>query len=197
MSPHHVCSFVKVSLHAGSQRCRCCLQWQPRQGCSSPGTPRHCVCSHTEGHVCGRSVQVRHHQGAIAGLATSKSKRKSQDVGFDHHLVSHRCRNAAKIVGLDPAKCKAPNNVHASTAACLSWRYAQLLAAMPKRETETESWQKCAQSLFQGSSEAGEPTGPITSAFGELQNLQGKGSSGAGAFADVVTRRMLPCEGQS
>ena len=94
-------------------------------------------------------------------------------------------------MGLDPAKCKAPNYVHASTAACLSWRYAQLLAAMPKRETETESWQKCAENLFQ---EAGEPLGSITYAFGDLHNLQGKGSSGAGAFADVITRRMLPCE---
>ncbi|BDA43398.1 hypothetical protein COCOBI_04-4100 [Coccomyxa sp. Obi] len=99
-------------------------------------------------------------------------------------------RNAAKIVGLDPAKCKAPNNVHASTAACLSWRYAQLLAAMPKRETETESWQNCAQNLFQ---EAGEPSRSITYAFGDMHNLQGKGSSGAGAFADVIMRRMLPC----
>ncbi len=102
-----------------------------------------------------------------------------------------RRRNAAKVVGLDPAKCMAPINVHASTAACLSWRYAQLLAAMPKRETETESWQSCAQSLFQ---EAEENLGSITHAFGDLHNLQGKGSAGAGVFADVVTRRMLPCE---
>lgn len=94
-------------------------------------------------------------------------------------------------MGLDPAKCKVPNDVHASTAACLSWRYAQLLAAMPKRETETESWEDCAQSLFQ---KAGEASGSITRAYGDLHNLQGKGSPGAGAFADVITRRMLPCE---
>lgn len=101
-----------------------------------------------------------------------------------------RCRSAAKIVGLDPNKCSKPSVVHASTASCLSWRYAQLLAAMPKRETETEAWQSCAQKLFE---EDGKPQGSLAGVFGDLHHLQGKGTAGAGVLADVVTRRMLPC----
>jgi len=33
----------------------------------------------------------------------------------------------------------------------------------------------------------------IAEAFGDLLHLKGEGSAGSGAFADVVTRRMLPC----
>lgn len=100
------------------------------------------------------------------------------------------CRNAAKLAGLDVAKCEVPSVVHASTAACLSWRYAQLLAAMPQRETETESWQSCSVKLFEGVQGF---HGAIADAFGNLLHLKGEGSAGSGAFADVVTRRMLPC----
>ena len=101
------------------------------------------------------------------------------------------CRSAANIVGLDPNKCSKPNVVHASTASCLSWRYAQLLAAMPKRDTETEAWQSCAKKLFE---DADNHQGSLADAFGDLHYLQGKGVAGAGVLADVVTRRMLPCE---
>lgn len=90
--------------------------------------------------------------------------------------------------------------MHPSVAAQLAWRYAQLLDAMPKRDTETQQWQSCARALYseagglQGSpfSAAEGQSSAIDDAFGDLQQLQGKGSSGRGALSDVIIRRLLP-----
>ena len=49
---------------------------------------------------------------------------------------------------MDPVKMIAPELVHRSVAAQLAWRYAQLLAALPKRETEAEAWESYAVSCL-------------------------------------------------
>ncbi len=77
-------------------------------------------------------------------------------------------------------------------AALLAWRYAQLLDAMPKRDTETELWQGCARALFREAGGSQGFQGSIEEAFGDLQQLQGKGEAGRGELSDVVTRRVLP-----
>jgi hypothetical protein len=52
-------------------------------------------------------------------------------------------RGAVKLIGLregyDVAKYS-PVGVHSSLSALLCWRYAQLLAVMPKREHDMSDW---------------------------------------------------------
>ena len=95
------------------------------------------------------------------------------------------------MIQIDPAKVYVPGpaKVHPSVAALLAWRYAQLLAALPKRKTETKVWQELAFSI-QGSMEEQPPAG-LEEAFGDLHSLQGKGLPRKGAISDVSTRRVL------
>ena len=104
------------------------------------------------------------------------------------------CRQAARILQLDPAKSyvAAHPKVHPSVAAALAWRYAQLLAALPKRNTETEAWEGLARDIQSSASEqqSGDTHG-LEESYGELHSLQGKGAPGKGGVCDVSTRRML------
>lgn len=104
------------------------------------------------------------------------------------------CRQAARILQLDPAKSyvAASPKVHPSVAAALAWRYAQLLAVLPKRSTETEAWQGLARDIQSSASEqqSGDTRG-LEETYGELLSLQGKGATGKGDICDVPTRRML------
>lgn len=79
---------------------------------------------------------------------------------------------------------------HPSVAALLAWRYAQLLAALPKRETETEAWQQLAQ-VVQGSTAELQRI-DLEQAYGDLYSLKGRGAPGMGGICDVSTRRVLP-----
>ena len=106
--------------------------------------------------------------------------------------VSCVCRKAIKILGLDPAKVEVPSSVHPSVSAQLGWRYAQLLAALPKRGTEAEAWRAFAEEVY-GRSGGLQQAGDIVAVFGDLHSLQGKGSPGTGAVADLTIRRLLPC----
>ena len=82
--------------------------------------------------------------------------------------------------------------MHPSVSAQLGWRYAQLLAALPRRDTEAEAWQGYAQEMY-GRSGGLQEVGDIVAVFGDLHSLQGKGSPGTGAVADLTIRRLLPC----
>jgi hypothetical protein len=102
-------------------------------------------------------------------------------------------RRAIKTLGLDPARAEAPPaGVHASVAAQLAWRYAQLLTALPQRGTEAEAWEACAARLYH---KAGGFQGhrDIAQAFGDIHALQGQGAEGPGGVADLTVRRLLPC----
>jgi hypothetical protein len=108
-----------------------------------------------------------------------------------HKRLNMLCRSAVKLAHLDAANCEQPGVVHASVSALVAWRYAQLLDAMPMRETETEMWQSCARTLY---SKAGSLQGSIEQSLGGLQWLQGKGEAGHQGFTDVITRRLLPSQ---
>ena len=96
------------------------------------------------------------------------------------------------MLQLDPAKgyAAAHPKVHPSVAAALAWRYAQLLAALPKRNTETEAWEGLAREIQSGENEE-QSEHCLEEIYGELHSLQGKGMPGKGDICDVSTRRML------
>ena len=104
------------------------------------------------------------------------------------------CRQAARILQLDPAKAytASPAKVHPSVAAALAWRYAQLLTALPKRHTETEAWQTLAQEIHSSAAEQQTwASDGLVETYGDLHGLQGKGVLGRGDICDIPTRRML------
>lgn len=78
---------------------------------------------------------------------------------------------------------------HDSLACLLAWRYAQLLAVLPKRETEARHWKLQAEQLL---ASAGLGYG-IEVVLGALEALKGKGSEPQGTFIDTSTRRVIPC----
>ncbi|KAK9844083.1 hypothetical protein WJX81_004209 [Elliptochloris bilobata] len=109
-------------------------------------------------------------------------------------------RTAAKVAGLEPfapgPQPPLPRCVHPAAAAALAWRHAQLLSALPKRETETDAWAQTGQALF-----GAVPNGfgdEIEEAFGGLEGLRaGGGGLGAGYVVDVTLRRALVCRAAS
>lgn len=80
--------------------------------------------------------------------------------------------------------------VHPSLLSLLAWRYSQLLAALPRRDTETAGWQAVARALWDDSpvSLAASPE----TVFGKVEALKGQGDWGLGVVVDLMTRRALP-----
>ena len=80
-------------------------------------------------------------------------------------------RSAAKLAGLElpaaGAQADLPRGVHASAAAALAWRTAQLLSALPRRGTEAAAWAHAGEALF-AAAPGGFPGG-VEAAFGGLQ----------------------------
>ena len=83
----------------------------------------------------------------------------------------------------------APLCVHSSLAATAAWRYAQLLTALPKRETEASLWKDFAER--QQSSD--KVMAPLPEVLGPLELLKGQGGESTGVVLDLVLRRALPC----
>ena len=112
------------------------------------------------------------------------------------------CRNAAKLLQLDPLH---ENNIlasvkgwHASLGALLAWHYCQLLTALPKRDSEASAWQQLAQSLTHQSTAGWLDAGDaslhwhglaLEEVFGGLQQMQGGQQAGRGLVVDLMTRR--------
>lgn len=75
------------------------------------------------------------------------------------------------MVGLEPvapgAELALPQGVHSSAAAALAWRHAQLLSALPKRDTEAAAWAHTAHKLFEAAPNGFEDE--VEEAFGGLQ----------------------------
>ena len=122
------------------------------------------------------------------------------------------CRTAASVLGLRPDAQGAESppayngHVHHSAAALVAWRcagalvcaataacelapealclcrYAQLLQALPKRETETQAWSALAGRLCQG---ARQPQ----NMFGSLDVHRESSSRGEGLALDLVSQR--------
>ena len=97
-------------------------------------------------------------------------------------------RQAVKLMKLDPAKPTSSPYlpVHSSLAATAAWRYAQLLAALPKRDTEASSWMQFATAqLLKGViGDAG---------LGPANVLKGEEDNSKGVVVDLLLLRALPC----
>ena len=83
-----------------------------------------------------------------------------------------------------------PVGVHISVGAVLSWRYAQLLTALPQRSTEASAWADLARALFKRRMGFERD---IEAALGGIEHAKGVGPRGAGCIMDVTIRRALPC----
>lgn len=80
--------------------------------------------------------------------------------------------------------------LNASVAALLSWRAAQLMAALPNRSTELMEWERSATLLFG----VAQPNANVADELGSRDALRGKGSWGNGCTLDLWSRRALPCD---
>lgn len=106
-------------------------------------------------------------------------------------LAEGMLRRAGSLAGADPAK-RAPASVsacHPSLAAAIAWRYAQLLTALPQRETEAAAWADAA-------ADRGGGRAALEAALGGLPALTGQGDKGAGVVVDGACRRALPALGE-
>ena len=109
--------------------------------------------------------------------------------------ISPLRRNAAQMLYRNPTADTAfvprqrPLPVHPSLAALLAWRYAQLLTALPKRDSEARQWRQQAETCFTESSIAG----PIEQLYGDMSSLKGEGSRPSGVYVDNALRRVIPC----
>ena len=98
------------------------------------------------------------------------------------------CRQAVKLMKLNAASPTSSPYlpVHSSLAATAAWRYAQLLAALPKRDTEASSWMQFAQGQL--------PKGVVADAIlGPANVLKGEQDNSKGVVVDLQLLRALPC----
>ena len=100
-------------------------------------------------------------------------------------------REITKLLDLDPRAGKNGGAfVHSTVHSFVSWRYAQLLTVLPKRETEAAAWKNLSFASYEEA-----PLRRLTApdvVFGSLDRLSGKGTSGDGVILDLMTRRCLP-----
>ncbi|KXZ50853.1 hypothetical protein GPECTOR_14g105 [Gonium pectorale] len=88
------------------------------------------------------------------------------------------------------ASAAARLGVHASVAAVLSWRYAQLLWVLPNRGSEASQWEGCARHMWAGS---GPLSGwDISALLGGEGHLRGEGPEGSGLLLSTRFRRAWP-----
>eukprot|EP00873_Tetraselmis_striata_P038695 jgi/Tetstr1/458959/TSEL_004430.t1 len=99
-------------------------------------------------------------------------------------------RSAAQMLHLGDRSRTKP--VHASAAALVSWRYAQMLTAMPKRGHEADEWAERARAAWGAAAAAA-----VEEALGSLDVLKGTGTHGSGALVHLQTRRLVLCSAAS
>eukprot|EP00198_Chlamydomonas_reinhardtii_P002417 XP_001691753.1 predicted protein [Chlamydomonas reinhardtii] len=113
-------------------------------------------------------------------------------------------REAAKLLRLDPGRQQPPPDgpaaraaaagagVHASAAAVLAWRYAQLLWVLPNRAGEAAKWEAFARQYWAGSGRLG--AADIAGVLGGEGHLKGEGEGGSGVLLSTRFRRAWQCE---
>lgn len=105
------------------------------------------------------------------------------------------CRQAVKLLRLDPESSSTSSDafpVHGSLASAAAWRYAQLLSALPKRDTEASAWQEFAVrhwQLVHHRSQSSE----VDKVLGPLNVLKGGKDESPGIIVDLMLLRGLPC----
>ena len=104
------------------------------------------------------------------------------------------CRQAVKLLKLDPDNhSTSPDalQVHGSLASAAAWRYAQLLSALPKRDTEASAWQRFAVMHWQAMH--GTQSNELEQVLGPLDILKGGQDESPGILVDLMLLRGLPC----
>lgn len=105
------------------------------------------------------------------------------------------CRQAVKLMKLDP-ECGSSSRdallIHGSLASCAAWRYAQLLHALPKRNTEASAWQEFAARHWQATDGPSRNT-ELEKVLGPLDILKGGTDDSPGMIVDLMLLRGLPC----
>lgn len=81
-------------------------------------------------------------------------------------------------------------SVHGSLAAVAAWRYAQLLSALPKRDTEAAAWQHCATSHWEALKDWSVFT-CLEDELGPLDSLKGCHDESSGIILDLGCLRGL------
>lgn len=105
------------------------------------------------------------------------------------------CRQAVKLLKLDPESSSTSSDtlpIHGSLASAAAWRYAQLLSALPKRDTEASAWQEFATrhwQLVHHQSQSSE----LDKVLGPLDVLKGGKDESPGVIVDLILLRGLPC----
>lgn len=90
-----------------------------------------------------------------------------------------------KLLRLDPSASPSDTlPVHNSLAAAGGWRYSQLLAALPRRDTEALAWKQFA---------AAHSPAELESVLGPLDILKGGKDNSSGIVVDLLMLRALPC----
>lgn len=111
------------------------------------------------------------------------------------NLICMPCRQAVKLMKLDP-ECGSSSRdtllVHGSLASCAAWRYAQLLHALPKRNTEASAWQEFAARHWQAMNVYPCST-ELEKLLGPLDVLKGGTDDSPGMIVDLTLLRGLPC----
>jgi hypothetical protein len=101
-----------------------------------------------------------------------------------------------------------PRAVHPSLGALVAWRYAQLLTALPRRETEARAWAAAAERLWRGrggcggggasssaaAAGANAEAGGLASALGALDCRTGRSAAREGGVVSLLGRRLLRVE---
>lgn len=103
------------------------------------------------------------------------------------------CRQAVKLLKLDPERSSDDAlPVHGSLASAAAWRYAQLLSALPKRDTEASAWQGLAVGHWQRV-HGGTQSNELDKVLGPLDLLKGGRDESPGIIVDLMLLRGLPC----
>lgn len=83
--------------------------------------------------------------------------------------------------------------VHGSVASAAAWRYAQLLTALPKRETEASAWQQLAAGHWASLNDWAQHI-ELEEVLGPLDILKGGKDTSTGIILDMRLLRGLPCD---
>ena len=105
------------------------------------------------------------------------------------------CRQAVKLLKLHPENYSTSSDalrVHGSLASAAAWRYAQLLSALPKRDTEASAWQGFAVRHWQAMHD-GTQSNELDKVLGPLDVLKGGKNESPGIIVDLMLLRGLPC----
>jgi len=135
------------------------------------------------GHVFCRTARVTFAEG----LHREAAKLLGLDVG--RLLSAGGAGGGADAAAHRAALGPRPLPVHGSLAAALCWRNAQLLTALPKRDSEAGAWSGAARALWPAG--GGGNAAGLQGALGTAELYTGRGQPGAGAVVSLQLRRLL------